>query len=149
MLKIILREDVSNIGKKGDIKSVKDGYARNFLFPKKLAVLATPQMQKMVLEQIEAEKKRAEAKREKVEKTVKELEGKKVTIKVKTGGKDKIFGSVQAPSIIEALGEQYDLELAKDAITLEKPIKELGEYSVQVQFGYGLSGVLSLLVEAE
>ena len=126
-MKMILLQDVKSIGKKGDLINASEGYAKNFLLPRKLAVEAT----KSNLNDYEL-KQKAEAKR-KQEATAKELEDKVVTIKVKTGGNGKLFGSVTNKEVAEEIVKQTRLDIDKKKVSIGDPIKMLGERTAVIK----------------
>jgi large subunit ribosomal protein L9 len=131
-MKIILRQDFEALGKIGDMVTVKDGYARNFLIPKQIAILANQKNMKI----LEQERKRLEIQRNKdkhqAEALAKELEKVSITATVTVGEEDRVFGSVTAQIIAELLKEKgYDID--KKKIHLEEPIKALGIYTVSLK----------------
>ena len=132
MVKVILKEDVAGLGKAGEAKQVKDGFARNFLFPRKLALVATDQ----TLKQIELEQKTKEAKKEldrkKAQEAVQRLAGLSVTIAAEVNEEEKLYGSLTASDIAKAIAVE-GVEVDKKAIILESPIKELGIYDIEVR----------------
>ncbi|TYP57434.1 50S ribosomal protein L9 [Thermosediminibacter litoriperuensis] len=132
-MKVILLQDVKSLGKKGDLVNVADGYARNFLFPKNLAVEATPGN----LAKLEQEKRARENKLAREKQEAEELAGKikssTVTLKVKAGEQGKIFGSITSKDIAEALNKQHGLDIDKRKIQLDEPIKSLGSYEITVK----------------
>lgn len=135
-MKVILIEDVKKIGKKGEIKEVKPGYARNALFPKNLAIEATPEnMKEWEAEQAELKRLDAENKAQ-AEEMKKALEKKKIIIKWKGGSSGKLFGSVNSPEIADAIKEDLGLDIDRKKIDLKSPIKETGDYEVTVKL-YG------------
>ena len=135
-MKVILIEDVKKIGKKGEIKEVKPGYARNALFPKNLAIEATPEnMKEWEAEQAELKRLDAENKAQ-AEEMKKALEKKKIIIKWKGGSSGKLFGSVNSPEIADAIKEELGLDIDRKKIDLKSPIKETGDYEVTVKL-YG------------
>ena len=127
-MKMILLQDVKSVGKKGDLINASEGYAKNFLLPRKLAVEAT----KSNLNDYEL-KQKAEAKLEKAQATAKELEDKVVTIKVKTGGNGKLFGSVTNKEVAEEIVKQTKLDIDKKKVSIGDPIKMLGERTAVIK----------------
>ena len=129
MMKIILRQDYEPLGKGGDVVNVKDGYARNFLIPKKIAVLANSRNMKI----LEEEQKMMEHRRHKDQRNAaalaKELEKVSLTATVSVGEEDRVFGSVTAQTIADLLKEK-GYEVDKRKIQIEEPIKALGIYNV-------------------
>ena len=129
-MKVILLEDVKSLGKKDTIVDVSDGYARNMLLPKKLAVLADAKaVNDLKLRQAGRERHAAELLAE-AKKVAAELSGKKVTLSIKVGSGGRAFGSVSAKEIADAAKEQLGLELDRKKLVLSGPIKELGEVKV-------------------
>lgn len=131
-MQVILREDVDKLGKIGDLVKVKDGYARNFLVPSKKAIEATPKnlkamehAKKMVSDRIRTLKKSASADADRIKSLA-------ITIKAKVGEEGKLFGSVTSMDIAEAMQAQ-GVTIDKRKITLEEPIKRIGDYTVPVK----------------
>ena len=144
-MKIILRQDHDKLGKLGDIVDVKDGYARNYLIPRKIGYQAT----KGNLRALEEDKKQHVLRREKdlhhAEKMSTELEKLSITLKVKVGEDEKLFGSVTAQMIADALKEKgFDLD--KRIIELDEPIKALGIYTVNVKLHASVIGKVKVWV---
>jgi large subunit ribosomal protein L9 len=131
-MKVILRQDVEHVGRKGDIVSVAPGYGRNFLIPKKLATEVTATNVKMVDIERNALKKRAEAERLSFQDLIGRLNEVSLTFVRKAGEKDHIFGSVSAGDVKEAL-DKLGFDIDKKKIILDEPIKRLGNYSVPVK----------------
>ena len=126
-MKMILLQDVKSVGKKGDLINASEGYAKNFLLPRKLAVEATKSnLNDYELKQ-KAEAKRKQEELEKAQATAKELEDKVVTIKVKTGGNGKLFGSVTNKEVAEEIVKQTKLDIDKKKVSIGDPIKMLGK----------------------
>ena len=147
-MRVILLQDIENVGKKFDIKNMADGYARNFLFPKKLAILATEKEIKKIeiLKKMETEK--AESDLKKAEEMTEELEGLIFEIPVKSGEDGKLYGSVSAQKISTALKEKgFDID--KKKITIKDPIKELGEYFVFINLAHNLEARITVIVTEE
>ncbi|MDE7178896.1 MAG: 50S ribosomal protein L9 [Lachnospiraceae bacterium] len=148
-MQIILLEDVKTLGKKGDIVNVSDGYARNFVLPKKLGVEANAKNKndlklqkanadKVAAEQLAAAKDLAQL-----------LETKEVTVKIKSGEGGRTFGSVSTKEIAQAAKEQCGLELDKKKIQLPEPLKALGAYEVGVKLHPKVTGKLKVKVVEE
>lgn len=132
-MKMILLQDVKSIGKKGDLINASEGYAKNFLLPRKLAVEATKSnLNDYELKQ-KAEAKRKQEELEKAQATAKELEDKVVTIKVKTGGNGKLFGSVTNKEVAEEIVKQTRLDIDKKKVSIGDPIKMLGERTTVIK----------------
>lgn len=132
-MKVILLQDVKKIGAKGDILNVAEGYARNYLFPRKLAVEAT-QGHLKDLEQKKASEVRKKAQiKEDAQKLADRLAAMQVSIATKVGEGGKLFGSITSKDIAEALKAQCDIDIDKKKIDLENPIKSLGVYPVTVK----------------
>lgn len=141
-MKVLLIQDIKGLGRKNEIKNVNDGYARNFLFPGKLAVLADDRALKMKLEAEKQEKTLVASYRSLAEKLGKQ----NLEFFMKTGDKNEVFGSVKKEDIRNSL-----LKLGlinKDAkILLPMPLKDLGEHKVEINFGKGISGVIKIILK--
>ena len=149
-MKIILLKDVKGLGKAGQVANASDGYARNFLFPKKLAMEATDNNMKIL------ERKRAEIEAQRaMDKAVAEDLKKKieaaapVTIESKAGDGGRLFGAVTAKDIADAFFNEYKIELDKKKIVLDSPIKQVGPTDVELKLYQGISAKLKLNVVAK
>lgn len=131
-MKVIFLKDTDRLGKEGDIKDVKDGFARNYLFPRGFACQATVAN----VRKAEDVKKRIQLKRDKIIKEAENLKKKlnriSVTIETKAGEDGKLFGTVTTEDIMQNLKEQQDIEIDRHQIVLQEPIKQLGIYKVDV-----------------
>ena len=145
-MKVILQQDVRGQGKKGQMVEVSDGYARNFLLPKKLAVTATPESINTMKQQEKAKKAQMAAEKAEAEAVSKKLEGLMVKISAKAGEGGRLFGAVTAKEISEALAAQHWLNIAKTKLVLEDPIKSCGSYSLKCKLGHEVTGVVNVLV---
>lgn len=145
-MKVILLQDIKNVGKKEQIIEANDGYARNYLFPKKLAIEATKDnMLKLQAKKTsEANKKKAEIEANK--EIAKKIEALELTIKAKVGENSKIFGGITSKEISEELKNQYKLEIDRKKITLKDAIKSLGRFTAEIKFGDGVSAELTINV---
>jgi large subunit ribosomal protein L9 len=131
-MKVILKQDVEKVGRRGDIVNVAPGYGRNYLIPRKLALEVTPSNMKMVEIERAALKKKAEAERQSFQSLIEKLSEVTLVFARRSGEKDVIFGSVSAQDIKEALAEKgFDIDRKK--IVLDEPIKRLGHFSVPVK----------------
>lgn len=145
-MKVIFNVDVKGQGKKGEMKEVSDGYARNFLLPKNLASEATT-------DNINALKLKEKAKANQIAKekaaameTAEKLSGIQVTIRAKAGNGGKLFGAVTSQEISKALKEQHGIEIEKNKIVMKDSIKNFGGYTVKAKLGYEISGNVSVMV---
>ena len=145
-MKVILLQDVRGKGKKGQMLEVSDGYARNYMLPRKIAVEATPDNintmrmnDKALLER--QTKERAEAVR-----IMNEMKEVTLTLRVKGGGAGRLFGSVTTQEISEALKEQMNIDVDKRKIVLDEAIKNVGTYTVKCKLGYEVSGTITVEV---
>ncbi len=131
-MKVILKQDVEKVGRRGDIVNVAPGYGRNFLIPRQLAMEVTPSNMKMVEIERAALKKKAEAERQSFQSLIQKLDEVTLVFTRRSGEKDIIFGSVSAQDIKEALAEKgFDID--KKKIVLDEPIKRLGHFAVPVK----------------
>ena len=147
-MKIIIREDYEPLGKVGDIVTVKDGFARNYLIPKQIAVLATPKNMKILEEEQKMMVRRHDKDRRRAEALSKELEKVSLTAAVAVGEEDRVFGSVTSQTIAELLKEKgYDIDKRK--VQLDEPIKALGIYTVTVKLHTDVEAKIRLWVVKE
>jgi large subunit ribosomal protein L9 len=147
-MKVFLREDVKNVGKIGEVVSVSDGYARNFLFPKKLAVEANTKNIKEFEHNKRVIQERAAKIKDASKATADNLSALTLEIKAKAGEEEKLFGSVTTMDIAEAL-KAHGFEIDKKRISLEEPIKRLGEYSVEIKIHPEVSATIKVQVVPE
>ena len=147
-MKVILKEDVHNLGQRGDVIEVKAGYARNYLMPKKLAILFTLKQKKSFDELSRIEKRKIERQKDNLESVLKELKGLNLSLKMKSEEGKKLFGSVTKIDIVNLL-EENGINIDKKYISLSSPIKTLGEHKIDIVFTSELSGIINLLIEKE
>lgn len=147
-MKVILKEDVQNLGQQGDVVEVKSGYARNYLMPKKLAILFTAQQQKSIEEAQRMEVRKLEREKDQLESILKEVKSLSLSLKMKSEDDDKLFGSVTKLDIVKIL-EENGIKIDKKYIDLDSPIKTLGEHEVNVSFTKEMSESFKLSVEKE
>ena len=146
-MKVIFLQDVAGSGRVGDVKNVADGYARNYLLPKKLAEPATPGALKNAQSKIEKAAHRRELELEELKKTAEKLEGQVVNFKKKVASGKRLFGSVRDVHVAQAIGELMGMEIDKGSIGLKEPIHDLGEYEVTVKLGSDLKPKIKVVVE--
>ena len=147
-MKVIILQDTKNVGKKGEVKNVSDGYAKNFLIPKGRAKEATEaNIRELKRKQAADAEKRAtdKASAEILKERLKTIE---VKVKAKAGEGGKVFGSVTSKDISDALKDQFGIEIDKKKIVVNSPIKMLGEYTVETKLYQEVNGEVKVLVEA-
>ena len=148
-MKVILTQDIKSVGKKGQIIDAADGYARNYLLPKKLAVVADATN----LNELKTKQDANKYKRDMTMANAKELSEKmksfELTFKIKAGDNGKTFGSVTAKDIADELNKKYFVEVDKKKICLTDAIKNLGDYNIEIKLFEGISGMLKVKVIAE
>lgn len=132
-MKVVLRADVDQVGKKGDVVDVADGYARNFLVPQGLAFKASPGAQSQADAMRRSRDIRDAAERTAAEDIARQLVPKVITITARAGGEGKLFGSVTTIDVVEAVQAQTGLELDRRRVHLEEPIREVGTHRVSVK----------------
>ena len=147
-MKVILKEDVHNLGQQGDVVEVKSGYARNYLMPKKLAILFTAQQQKSIEEAQRMEVRKLEREKDQLESILKEVKSLSLSLKMKSEEDNKLFGSVTKLDIVKLL-EENGIKIDKKYIDLDSPIKTLGEHEVNVSFTKEMSESFTVSVEKE
>jgi len=132
-MKVILQQDVKGTGKKGQVCEVADGYARNFLFPRKLAIEATQGNLQDIAHKKAAEQKRKDKEKEEALSLASKLNSLVVIVSSKTGEGGRLFGSITNKEIAEALQKQHGLTVDKRRLELKEPIKALGDYTIQAK----------------
>ena len=148
-MKVILQQDVKGQGKKGQLIEASDGYARNFLLPRKLAVEATPDNLNKMKMQEKARKAQEAAEKAQAEATAKQLEGLMVKIPAKAGEGGRLFGAVTAKEVSEALAAQHGVNIPKARLVLDEPIKACGGYQIKAKLGYEVVGTVNVMVTEE
>ena len=146
-MKIILLQDVENLGKEGETKEVADGFARNFLFPKKMAELATDEAVRRAEGKKQKQTEKSKAELEEAQKLAEQLEGRELFIKVKEKG-GKLFGSVNEKTVADTLGDE-GTNIAPENVKLAEPIREMGEYEAQISLDHGLEANVRLILVSE
>ena len=145
-MKVILLQDVRGQGKKGQLVNASDGYARNYLLPRKMAVEATPENLNTMKQQEKARKAQEAAEKAEAEAIAKQLKGLTVKVAAKAGEGGRLFGAVTNKEISEALAEQHSINIAKAKLVLDEPIKACGGYQVKAKLGYEVVGTVNVMV---
>ena len=145
-MKVIFQQDVKGQAKKGELKEVSEGYARNYLLPRGLAAEATKDNLNALA--LKEKAKRAQEARERAQalENAQRFKDIVVTVRAKAGSAGRLFGSVTTQEICDALREQHGIELEKNKMVLAEPIKAFGNYTVKCKFGYSIDGELNVLV---
>jgi len=145
-MKVIFLQDVPNVAQAGQVKEVADGYARNYLIPRKLAALAQPQ----AVSQIETRAKKMEVRlTTEMKDLASHIEGKEVSLKAKAGAKDKLYGSITSADIAAELQNVTGLEIDKRKIELAEPIRQLGSYEIALKLGKDITPKIKVTVIEE
>lgn len=144
-MKVVLKQDVKGLGKKGELVNTSDGYARNFLFPKGLAVEANAQSMTELKNREQAQKYKIETETAAAKKAASEIQGKTIRIKAKAGQNGKLFGSVTSKEIAEKLKDEFKLDVDKRKVVVED-IKQFGTYEFEVKLYQGISAKLFVSV---
>lgn len=147
-MKVILQKDISNLGEAGDVKEVAEGYARNYLLPKKLVIPYNESSAKAIEHQKKLVKIKKEKRKKEGQKLVEALSNVALTIGAQVGEEDKLFGSVTAIDIAQKLS-QMGYSIDKRKIVLSEPIKKAGEHEVKIKLDEGLSATIKVTVVKE
>ena len=145
-MKVILQQDVKGQGKKGQLVEVSDGYGRNFLLPRKLAVEATAENINTMKMQDKAKQARAAEEKAAAEAAAERLKSCQVKIKARAGQGGKLFGSITSREISDELKAQHGIDVNKSKIVLSEPIKSFGSFEVKCRLGSEVSGTVYVLV---
>ncbi len=145
-MKVMLTKDVDNVGRAGDVKDVADGYGRNFLIPRKLAVLAGRGVETEAKRIRDASAKREAKERDEAQELADEIGNKTVVVRLRVGEEGKAFGSVTSEDIATALKQQHQVEVDRRKIDLHEPIKTLGEHQVALRLHRDVEAHINLIV---
>ena len=145
-MKVIFQQDVRGQGKKGEMKEVSDGYARNYLLPRNLAVEANKDNLNALALKEKAKKAQEAKERAAAVANAERLKDIIVTVRAKAGANGKLFGAVTSQEITDALKEQHGIEIEKNKLVQSEPIKSYGSYEVKCKFGFGIDGTVHVLV---
>ena len=134
-MKVVFLEDVRNVARAGEIKDVADGYGRNFLIPRKLAILANPQTLGSIEKQLKVRARREAQTETEMAELASQIDGKEIVLKAKAGQKDRLYGSITPADIASELESATGSVVDKRKIELDSPIRQLGSYEVVVRLG--------------
>jgi large subunit ribosomal protein L9 len=148
-MKVVLLQDIKALGKKGELVNASDGYARNYLLPRKLAKEANAAALNEIKNAENAKQFKLKTETEKADESKKILEGKVLSIKAKAGSKGKLFGSVTSQQIADRIKHEYGIEVDKRKIILDTDIKTFGVYKAEIKLFQGINAVVSVMVEEE
>ena len=148
-MKVIFNVDVRGQGKKGEMKEVSDGYARNYLLPRKLATEATADNINAMKLKEKAKAAQLAKEKAKAEEYAEKLGAVQVIVRAKAGGAGKLFGAVTNEAISKALKEQHDMDIEKNKIVQAEPIKTFGAFTVKAKLGFEVNGSIHVLVVEE
>jgi large subunit ribosomal protein L9 len=148
-MKIVLLEDVPGKGKAGEIKEVSKGYAKNFLLPRGLALVATPTVIKQVESRLEREKLEGSIDREKLVELAQQIEGREIRLKARMGAGERLFGSITAADVAEELSRAIGSVIDKKKIDIEKPFRQTGSYEVAVKLAGDIKPKITVVIEEE
>ena len=145
-MKVIFQQDVRGQGKKGEMKEVSDGYARNYLLPRNLAVEANKDNLNALALKEKAKKAQEAKEKAAAMENAQRLKDIVTTIRAKAGANGKLFGAITAKEISEELKKQFGVDLPKQKIVMEDPIKSYGSYQLKAKLGYEISGTVYVMV---
>ncbi len=145
-MKVILQQDVKGQGKKGQLIEASEGYARNFLLPRKLAIPATTDALNTMKLKEKARLAEEAANRAAAAETAEKLKNSPVKISAKAGANGKLFGAITAKEVSEALQKQHGVDLPKQKIVMDEPIKAYGSYQLKAKLGFEISGTVYVMV---
>ena len=148
-MKVILQQDIKGKGKRGQMIEVSDGYARNYMLPRKIAVEATADNVNTMRMNDKAQQEKRQKEREEAFAISKKMKDMVVVVRAKGGGAGRLFGSVTTQEIAEAIQKQEGISIDKRKIVLEEQIKTVGEYTVKIKLGYEINAELKLRVEEQ
>ena len=147
-MKVILLKDIKGTGKKDQIIEVSDGFGRNYLLPRKLAVEATNEAMNAIEKSKSAAKHREDVKKNEAEQSARDLKGKTVTVKVRAGENGRLYGSITTQEIADALKAQHGVEMDKRKIELDEKVTSVGQTTITLKLYAGVATKMNLVIEA-
>jgi len=148
-MKVVLLENLPGRGKAGEIKEVSKGYAKNFLLPRGLALVATPTVIKQVESRLEREKLEESMDHEKLVELAQQIEGREIRLKARMGTGERLFGSITAADVAEELSRVTGSVIDKKKIDLEKPFRQIGSYEIAVKLAGDIKPKITVVIEEE
>jgi len=148
-MKVVLLEDLPGKGKAGEIKEVSKGYAKNFLLPRGLALIATPTVMKQVESRLEKEKLEESIDRDKLVELAQQIEGREIRFKARMGAGERLFGSITAADVAEELSRAIGSPIDKKKIDIEKSLRKTGSYEVAVKLASDINPQITVVIEEE
>jgi len=148
-LKVAFLKDLNDVARAGDIKEVAEGYARNFLIPRKIAIPASTGIASHIENQIKVHHAREARLDTELARTAQEINGKEIIIKTKAGARDRLYGRVTSSDIARAIKDSTGFDIDKRKISLPEPIRQLGSYQATLKLGKDNTAVIKVLVEAK
>lgn len=148
-MKVVLAEDVKDLGKRGEVKEVADGYARNYLLPRKLAVPATAAQLNQIKQQSEAAQRRASRQQADQQALGQRIEATEVQLTARVGDQGRLFGSITSADIADKLSAALGIPIDKRQINLPDPIKQAGTHKVTIHLGRGTDATATVVVQPE
>jgi len=148
-MKVVLLQDVPGQGRAGEMKEVSKGYAKNFLLPRGLALVATPTIVKQVESRLEKEKLEENVDRERLVELAQQIEGKEIRFKARVGAGERLFGSITAADIAEELSRAIGSVVDKKKIDLEKPFRQAGSHEIAVKLAGDIKPKITVVIEEE
>lgn len=145
-MKVIFLKNVNKVGKEGEIKEVANGYARNFLFPQKLAILADASAVVKIEAKRRMESKKEQSGKDKYTAIAEKLTGKEIKISAKISEGGKLFGAIKPQEIVSAIHHQFDVEIEPKYVVIEKPIKEVGEHKVKIKTSQNIEFIIKIRI---
>ena len=148
-MKVVLLEDLPGKGSAGEIKEVSKGYAKNFLLPQGLALVATPMVMKQVESRLQKERREEIINRDKLVELAQQIEGREICLKARAGAGERLFGSITAADIAEELSRATGSVIDKKKIDIEKPLRQAGSYEITVKLAGDLKPQITVVIEEE
>ena len=145
-MRVMLTKDIENVGRAGDIKEVADGYGRNYLIPRKLAVVAGRGTEAEARRIQDAAMRREAKERDEARELGEEIDNKTVVVRLKVGAEDKVFGAITSEDISRALRQQHQVEVDRRKIDLREPLKQLGEHQVALRLHRDIDARINLII---